>query len=246
MIRSVLLGTLGAAALLATPALAQDLRIFPNGGPVGGNGQGNFLGLGGADETETFRAEALRSDAYNIEASRMALAKSRNPQVRGYAQRQIADRQATTDALLPPGTSLDPAGRVVSDADASGGLFNSPFSLVTAPLRITGTLVSSTLQGQPRLVDTNGRNEPGKRVALDPRRSQSLSELQTAPAGRSFDVVYSAQQARSGADTAHLYEQQVRYGSGPAQRFATEALPIVGGQATDADRISNRFGGMGY
>ena len=243
MIRSALLGTLGAAALLASPATAQDLRIFPNSGPADSS---NILGLGGADQTETFRAEALRSDAYNIEASRLALAKSRNPQIRGYAQRQIVDRQATTNALLPEGASLDPAGRVVSDADASGGLFDSPLGLVTAPLRVTGTLVSSTLQGQPRLVDTTGRNEAGKRVALDPRRSRNLSQLQDAPSGRSFDAVYAAQQARSGADTAHLYEQQVRYGSGPSQRFASEALPVVGGQANDADRISARFGGTGY
>jgi predicted outer membrane protein len=241
MIRSALLGTLGAAALLASPAMAQDLRIFPNSGPTD---TGNFLGLGGADQTETFRAEALRSDAYNIEASRMALAKSRNPRVRNYAERQIVNRQATTNALLPQGTALDPAGRVVSDTD--GGLFSGgPLGLVTAPLRVTGTLVSSTLQGQPRLIDTR-TNAPGQRVALDPRREQNLAQLQAAPSGRSFDAVYAAQQARSGADTAHLYEQQVRYGGGASQRFASEALPVIGGQASDADRISARFGGVGY
>ena len=238
MIRSVLLGTLGAAALLASPATAQDLRIFP------GATDGGPLGLGATDQTEAFRAEALRSDAYNIEASRIALDKSRDRRVRAYATDQIADRQATTDALLPPGTSLDGSGRVVSDAD-SGGLLDSPLGLITAPLRITGTLVTSTLQGQPRLVDARP-NQPGKRVTLDPRRSGELEQLQATPAGRSFDSVYAEQQARSGADTQHLYETQVRYGSGPSQRFATEALPVVGGQANRADRIGSTFGGRGY
>lgn len=245
MIRSALLGTLGAAALLASPAMAQDLRIFPNGGPLGNGGSLlNPLGVGAPDQTETFRAEALRSDAYAIEASRMALQKSGNPRVRSYAAQQISDREATTNALLPPGTALDGAGRVVSDRD-SGGLFDSPFGLITAPLRVTGTLVTSTLQGQPRLVD-NVPSQGGKRVALDPRRAAALNQLESTPRGRSFDAVYADQQASSGADTEHLYQQQVQYGSGPARQFATEALPVVGREASQADRIGSNFGGRGY
>ena len=245
MVHSALLGTLGVAALLASPAMAQDVRIFPNNGPFGGGGSLlNPLGVGAPDQTETFRAEALRSDAYNIEASRMALQKSGNPRVRSYAAQQITDREATTNALLPAGTSLDGAGRVVSDRD-NGGLFDSPFGLITAPLRITGTLVTSTLQGQPRFVDT-APGQPGKRVALDPRRQAALAQLDATPRGRSFDAVYADQQASSGADTQHLYQQQVQYGSGPARQFASEALPVLGQQANRADRIGSNIGGRGY
>ncbi|MCP6318698.1 DUF4142 domain-containing protein, partial [Klebsiella pneumoniae] len=72
------------------------------------------IGRAGTD-TRDFRAEALRSDATSIEASRIALERSRNPHVRNYANRILVERQATTRALLPEGTSLTASGRVVSD-----------------------------------------------------------------------------------------------------------------------------------
>ena len=170
--------------------------------------------------TGMFRAEALRGDAYSIEASRMALARSNNPKVRAQADRIITNRQATTDALLPPGTSLTPGGIVV--ADASRGPIDSPLGLITAPLTIAGGIVG----GVTGVVDSRP-SEPGKRVALDPVRQKKLADL-TATRGRTFDRTYASQQAVSDAETLRLYKAYAETGdSAQGRQFARQATPML-------------------
>ncbi len=98
-----MLAALGlSVAAIATPALAQDalpVRIFPNIADTGPTT---------TTSTPEFRAEALRSDAASIEASRMALERSRNPRVRSYARNVLETREATTKALLPPPHLAEP------------------------------------------------------------------------------------------------------------------------------------------
>lgn len=68
--KSTVLAALGLSVALTAPALAQDalpLRIGADA-PIGR----------AATDTREFRAEALRSDAASIEASRIALERSRN------------------------------------------------------------------------------------------------------------------------------------------------------------------------
>lgn len=170
--------------------------------------------------TGMFRAEALRSDAYSIEASRMALARSNNPKVRAQADRVIVNRQATTDALLPPGTSLTPGGSVV--ADAGRGTIDSPLGLITAPLSFAGGVVGAVTG----VVDTRP-SEPGKRVALDPVRQKNLADLD-ATRGRAFDRTYARQQTASNAETLRLYKAYARTGDSARGRdFALQATPML-------------------
>ncbi len=170
--------------------------------------------------TGIFRAEALRGDAYSIEASRMALARSNNPKVRAQADRVITNRQATTDALLPSGTSLTPGGIVV--ADAGQGSVDSPLGLIAAPLTIAGGIVG----GVTGVVDSRP-SEPGKRVALDPIRQKRLADL-TATRGRSFDRTYANQQATSDAETLRLYRAYAQSGDSVQGRtFARQAEPML-------------------
>lgn len=170
--------------------------------------------------TGVFRAEALRSDAYSIEASRIALARSNNPKVRAQADWVIVNRQATTDALLPPGTSLTPGGIVV--ADAGRGPIDSPLGLITAPLSIAGGIVG----GVTGVVD-NRPSEPGKRVALDPARQKRLADL-NATRGHAFDRTYSGQQAASDAETLRLYKAYAQTGdSAQGRQFARQATPML-------------------
>jgi len=91
----------------------------------------------------------------------------------------ITNRQATTDALLPPGTSLTVSGIVV--ADKGHGSIDSPLGLIAVPMTVVGGMVG-TVTG---VVD-NGPSEPGKRVALDPVRQNKLANL-NASRGRAFD-----------------------------------------------------------
>lgn len=170
--------------------------------------------------TGMFRAEALRGDAYSIEASRMALARSNDPKVRAQANRVIVNRQATTDALLPPGTSLTAGGIVV--ADAGRGSIDSPLGLITAPLTIAGGIVGAVTG----VVD-NRPSEPGKRVALDPARQKKLADLD-ATRGRAFDRTYAGQQTASDAETLRLYKAYARTGDSARGRdFARQATPML-------------------
>lgn len=191
-----------------------------------GSASAQDLGLGVVSlaspevNTSVFRAEALRGDAYSIEASRIALARSTNPQVRAQADRVITNRQATTDALLPPGTSLTEGGIVV--ADAGRGSVDSPLGLITAPLTIAGGIVG----GVTGFVD-NQPSEPGKRVALDPARRKKLADL-NATRGRAFDRTYSGQQAASDAETLRLYTAYAQTGdSAQGRQFARQATPML-------------------
>ncbi|MGX7707074.1 DUF4142 domain-containing protein [Methylobacterium sp. Gmos1] len=227
MSRTALLAVLGLTLAGSLPASAQNLVIFPSDRPA-------------AESTEGFRAEALRSDAYNIEASRLALQKSNNRAVRGYAEQTIVNRQATTDALLPRGTSLSPAGTVVGDAGTSN-ILTAPLAIATAPIAVVGNV----LQGRPitdvKIVDTDPAT-PGRRVALDPVRQQRLARLQAAPGGKRFDALYTADQARAQGDTVQLYETYSRFGDSNAGRtFANEATPMLRDDAGAADRLADRY-----
>ncbi|WP_245442746.1 DUF4142 domain-containing protein [Methylobacterium terrae] len=213
------------------PAAAQNLVIFPTDRPA-------------AESTDAFRAEALRSDAYTIEASRIALQKSRNPAVRDYAEQTIVNRRATTDALLPRGTSLSASGTVVGDSGGllgAGNLLTAPLAIATAPIAVVGNV----LQGQPAfgrsLVDTDPAT-PGRRVALDPAREQRLARLQAAQGGKRFDALYTADQARAQGDTVQLYDTYSRFGDSNAGRtFANEAKPMLRDDAGEADRLADRY-----
>lgn len=227
MTKHLMFGVAGLAlAAAATPASAQSLLPFP--------------GLAGTSEnTQSFRAEALRSDAYEIESARIALQRTRDPRVRSYARETIRDHQATTDALLPTGYSLNATGNVVSDA--KNGPFDSPLGFVTAPLTVPVNLLGRTLGGES-LVD-NEPGVPGKRVALDPRRQDMLNQLSATPNGRGFKQTYTMQQVRAHQEAVALYAGYAQNGDDEAGRtFATQALPTLQHHLGQAQRLDERYG----
>jgi predicted outer membrane protein len=235
-----MLAALGlSVAAIATPALAQDalpVRIFPNLSETGP----------AATSTPAFRAEALRSDAASIEASRMALQRSRNPNVRAYANRVLVERKATTDALLPAGTSLSRGGTVVSDNQGIRTDLSNPLGVVLAPVTLAanlGTSIVGGTLGAVGLVD-NSPTEPGRRVALGERGQARLSQLQSAPTGRAFDRTYVDQQARSDANTLALYSNYARNGeNAQGRQFANEALPYIADEHAQSSILAQRYGG---
>jgi predicted outer membrane protein len=238
--KTLTLAALGfSVAALATPALAQDalpVRIFPNPADTGP----------AATSTPAFRAEALRSDAASIEASRIALERSRNPNVRAYANRVLVERKATTDALLPAGTSLSRGGTVVSDNQGIQTDLSNPLGVVLAPVTLAAnlgtTIVGGTL-GAVGLVD-NSPTEPGRRVALGERGQARLAQLQNAPTGRAFDRTYVDQQARSDANTLALYNNYAKTGeNAQGRQFANEALPYIAEEHAQSSILASRFGG---
>lgn len=240
--KKLTLAVLGlSVAAISAPAFAQDalpIRVLPFA---------NQDGVGAAaTETPAFRAEALRSDAASIEASRIALQRSRNPQVRNYANRVLVERKATTDALLPPNTSLTRNGSVVSDNQGIRTDLSNPVGLVLAPVTVAaniGTGIVGGALGAVGIVD-NSPAEPGRRVALGERGQAQLAQLQAAPNGRAFDRTYIDQQARSDARTLALYDAYAKQGdNAQGRKFATEALPYIADEHAHSATIAARIGG---
>ena len=235
------LAVLGLSAAFTAPAFAQDalpIRVLPFA-------QQDGVGAA-ATETPAFRAEALRSDAASIEASRIALQRSRNPQVRNYANRVLVERKATTDALLPPNTSLSRNGSVVSDNQGIRTDLSNPIGLVLAPVTVAaniGTSIVGGALGAVGIID-NSPAEPGRRVALGERGQARLTRLQSAPNGRAFDRTYIDQQARSDAQTLALYDAYAKSGdNAQGRKFANEALPYIADEHAHSATLANRIGG---
>ena len=240
MKRTATLAVLGLSlAALTAPAFAQDalpIRVSPFERGVGAAGT----------DTPEFRAEALRSDAVSIESSRIALERSRNPNVRNYAKNVLVEREATTKALLPEGTSLTAGGTVVSDSQPFETRFDNPVGVVLAPVTISATIASRIVGGVlggVGIID-NTPGEPGRRVAIGPDGQARIDRLKNARTGREFDRTFVQQQARSDARTLGLYESYSRNGDNAQGReFANQALPYIANQHGHSAVLANRIGG---
>ena len=240
MTNTRLLAALGlSVAFLATPALAQDPLSFRVAPQFDANAPE-------ATETPAFRRAALRSDAVSIESSRIALERSRNPNVRAYAKNVLVERKATTDALLPEGTSLTAGGSVVSDRDAFETRFDNPVGVVLAPVTISATIAKTIVGGVlggVGIID-NSPGEPGRRVAIGAEGQGRIDRLKSARAGREFDRTYVAQQARADARTLGLYSSYARTGDDAQGRaFANQALPYIANEHGHSAVLADRIGG---
>lgn len=240
--KTITLAAIGlSVATLSAPAFAQDAL------PIRINPFATQQDVGAAaTDTPAFRAEALRSDAASIEASRIALERSRNPNVRNYANRVLVERKATTDALLPPGTSLTRGGSVVSDNQGIRTDLSNPVGLVLAPVTVAasiGTSIVGGVLGGVGIID-NSPGEPGRRVALGERGQARLEQLKSAPNSRAFDRAFVGQQARSDARTLALYDAYARTGdSAQGRQFANQALPYVADEHAHSASLAARIGG---
>ena len=220
----------GALLALATPAGAQEL--FAPFSPL----------FGGANEpvsTHKFRAEAVRSDAYEIESSRIALERSRNPRVRAFARRMIQDHSQTTAALLPQGAALNATGDVVPENDP-GLLAGGPLGILVAPITVPVNVIGGTLGGQNIL---EPRPAQAKRVAIDPRRAAMLQDLANTPGRRAFEAKYAQQQVVAHQEAVALYANEAQNGDDDAARaFAGQALPVLQDHLGHAVSLDERVG----
>ncbi|HWF01245.1 MAG TPA: DUF4142 domain-containing protein [Caulobacteraceae bacterium] len=111
--KSTLVGGFALAALIAAGAHAQQATSRVSAGRVAGDAAAGPVGLTSAStigsmNTHAFVENAARSDMYEIQASKMALARSHNPHVKAFAERMIRDHTHTTAELkshLPPGVA---------------------------------------------------------------------------------------------------------------------------------------------
>jgi len=240
MINTKLLAALGfSVAALSTPAMAQEPLSFR----VAPQYDGSSVE---ARDTSAFRSAALKSDAVSIESSRIALERSRNPNVRNYAKHVLVGREATTKALLPEGTSLTAGGTVVSDSQPFETRLDNPVGVILAPVTISAGIAQKVVGGVlggVGLVD-NSPGEPGRRVAIGPEGQARIDALKNARSAREFDRTYARQQARSDARTLGLYEAYSRNGdSAQGREFANQALPYIANQHGHSAVLADRIGG---
>jgi putative membrane protein len=91
-------------AALATPAAAQQMTAAPMAAPT-------ML------TPQTYRMMAMVSDAFEIESSRLALERSRNPRIRSFANTMVRDHSMTSQALMG-GVQMAAMGGMAPSLDA--------------------------------------------------------------------------------------------------------------------------------
>lgn len=196
-----------------------------------------------------FRVQAMQANAYEIQSSQIALAKSRNPAVRSYARDAMRDHRAANVALA--------GGEGAYAATRTGG----PADLIGAPLAVAGGVVGAgvgaatgvvggTLQGGPvgglegigsgasrgatagsRLGDAGydvDETAGTTVVQPGPEQRQMLAELSSTPAGARFDRVYARQQVQAHETSLGMTQAYAATGPNPALRtYAQQALPVL-------------------
>lgn len=127
---------LALAAGLAAPAFAQSGQVnptqnnttnrgAPQNAPIPGGGPGSAVPgqttmMGQPLTASQFMMEAMQSDAYETQSSRLAAERAQSPALRSYAQNMIGDHGRTSQALM----------RMRGDTTAStGGAMQQPASM---------------------------------------------------------------------------------------------------------------------
>jgi predicted outer membrane protein len=211
-------------ACAGTPALAQGMVMGapPAMAPM---------------STEGFRMMAMQSDAFEIESSRMALQRSRNPTVQRFAQMMVADHAATSQALnggRPMYAGL-PGGTVGGAATGAivGAVVGGPVGAVV------GGAVGATAGSAGGGMAASGG------VALDARHADMLNQLASVPPGPRFDAAYAAMQIQAHQEAVALFASYAQGGSNPAMRdFAQQALPSLQHHLAMAQRLPGARGMM--
>ena len=186
--------------------------------------------------TEGFRMMALQSDAFEIESSRMALQRSRNPAVQRFAQQMVGDHAATSQALNggQPMYGGMPGGTVGGAATGAvvGAVVGGPVGAVV------GGAVGATAgsAGGGMMASSGG-------VALDARHAAMLNQLASVPPGPRFDATYGAMQVQAHQEAVAMFAAYAQGGSSPAMRsFAQQALPALQHHLAMAQRLPGARG----
>ena len=174
--------------------------------------------------TEGFRMMAMQSDVFEIESSRLALQRSRNPAVQRFAQMMIGDHAATSQALNGGRPVAGLPGGTVGGA-ATGAVVGA---VVGGPVGAVGATAGSAGGG---MAAAGG-------VALDARHAAMLNQLASIPPGPRFDATYGAMQVQAHQEAVAMFAAYAQGGSDPAMRtFAQQALPSLQHHLALAQRL---------
>ncbi|GLS52273.1 DUF4142 domain-containing protein [Methylobacterium gregans] len=200
-----------------------------------------------------YRVQAMQANAFEVQAGQMALAKSRNPQIRAYAKEAIRDHRAANAALMGGnmnGPMAGPAGLIGAPLAVAGGA-------VGAATGAAAGVVGGTLQGGPvggleglgsgaargaavggRLGGMDVDATAGTVVQPSPEQQAMLAELSATPAGPRFDRLYVSQQLKSHQMAIGMTQAYASSGPNPALRaYAQQALPVYQHHYQEAQRL---------
>ena len=187
-------------AAIATPAAAQPAMAPAGAVP--------------ALTPQSFRAAAVISDTFEIESSRIALERSRNPRVRDFAQQMIRDHTMTSQALMGGSAGVGVPTGVVAGA-VVGGLVGGPVGAVVGA-GVGGTTAAATGGGAPAYAAG---------PTLDARHANMLNRL-VAARGAQFDRLYGQMQVAAHREAVGLFSVYAQAGTDPNLRvFAQQTLP---------------------
>lgn len=199
---------------VAMPALAQQPMMAPGGQVMAPAAPMMMAPM----STGEFRQMAMASDAFEIESSRLALQRSRNPGIRRFAQMMIQDHSATSQAL---NGGMPVYGAGAAGGAASGAAVGAGVGLVAGgPV---GAAVGAGV-GAATGAGAMGGNMGGM---LDARHADMLNQL-AALNGRQFDAAYVQMQVMSHQEAVAMYASYAQGGNSPEMRtFAQQALPTL-------------------
>ena len=206
MKKSIALAALLAA--LAGPALAQPMAAPPGAAPM-------MAPMTAAQ----FRQMAMMSDMFEIESSRLALARSNRPAVQSFARQMIEDHQ-TTSAALNGGVAMGPPGTLGGAGGGAvvGGIVGGPVGAAVGAG--VGAAAGAT-------ADVTGTVRYAPNAMIDARHADMLNQLASV-SGRRFDRLYGRMQVAAHQEAVALFAAYAQTGTDPALRaFAQSALPAL-------------------
>jgi predicted outer membrane protein len=176
-----------------------------------------------------FRQQAMISDSFELESSRLALEKSRNPRIRLFASMMIRDHSMTTAALT--GGAVRVGAGPVGTTAAGAGL----------GLLVGGPVGAAVGAGVGATAATAGAGSPDSSampaVTVDQRRAMMLNQLAAAQ-GRQFDALYASMQVGAHQEVIGLFSAYVQAGRDPGlANFAAQTLPSLQHHYAMASRL---------
>lgn len=191
-------------------------------------------------DSQTYRAMAMQSDAFEIASSRLALERSRNSAVRSYAQQMIRDHGMTSEALNGGRAVYSATGEMVPGA-VSGTLAGAGIgALVGGPVgAAVGAGIGATAgAATSRDVQATGAISPMQLpVQLDAQKSAMLNQL-ASTSGPQFDRLYGQSQRMAHQEALALHQTYAQTGTDPTLRqFAASVVPHIEHHAMEARRL---------
>lgn len=193
-------------------------------------------------DSQTYRAMAMQSDAFEIASSRLALERSRNPAVRAYAQQMIRDHSMTSEALNGGRAVYSATGEMVPGA-VSGTLAGAGIgALVGGPVGAAvgagiGATAGATAGAARDVQSTGAISTMQLPVQLDPEKSAMLNQL-ASTSGPQFDRLYGQAQRMGHQQALALHQSYAQAGTDPALRqFAASVVPHIEHHAMEARRL---------